>query len=40
MASQKVDDFSMDVFAYYDKDSGDDYLLPNTYIWPGYTWNG
>ncbi len=31
MASQKSGDFSVDLFAYFDKDNGDDYTLPNTF---------
>jgi len=31
MASQKSGDFSVDLFAYFDRDNGDDYTLPNTF---------
>ena len=31
MAAQKKGDFSVDLFAYFDKDGGDDYLLPDTF---------
>ncbi len=31
MTSHKSGDFSVDLFAYFDKDDGDDYTLPNTF---------
>ncbi len=31
MAAEKSGDFSVDLFAYFDKDGGDDYTLPNTF---------